>query len=249
MSSISLDMAADVATITIDNPAKRNALAMSDLKAMSDALTKAAAEPIRALILTGSGDRVFSGGVDLSDVSGDGQWDDNPLTALCDQLEAFPKPTIARIAGKIRGGAVELSLSCDFRVGTEAVDLWVPASRIGIHYEVSGLRRAASRLGMQTTRRIYLLAELFGADALKDMGYLDHLVAASDIDAKVQDICDLISAGAPLSVNGMKSTLFEIGSGADIDAASRIANCWASDDLKEGLAALREKRSPDFKGR
>ncbi|MEM7545033.1 MAG: enoyl-CoA hydratase-related protein [Pseudomonadota bacterium] len=249
MSAISLSVDNDVACVMIDNPAKRNALAISDLGDLSSALTKAADLPIRALILTGAGDRVFSGGVDLSDVSGDGQWDNNPLTAIADQLEHFPRPTIARIAGKVRGGAVELALACDFRIGAEGIDLWVPASRIGIHYEAQGLQRAASRIGIQATRRIYMLAELFGAEALARMGYLDQLVPIDGIDSAVDEMVALVTAGAPLSVDGMKATLMEIGMGETPDAADRIAACWASDDLKEGLAALREKRGPVFKGR
>lgn len=248
MSAISLQVDGNVARITIDNPVKRNALAMADLAAMSDALDEVARLPVRALVLTGAGDRVFSGGVDLSDVSGDGQWDENPLTALADKLESLPIPTIARINGKVRGGAVELTLACDFRVGVDDIDLWVPATRIGIHYEVSGLARAISRIGIQATRRIYMLAETMDATVLDRLGYFDRLVPSGEVDVVVDKVIDLVTAGAPLAVNGMKTTLASLGRAEAVDAASRIAACWASDDLKEGLLAIREKRKPDFKG-
>jgi enoyl-CoA hydratase/carnithine racemase len=249
MTAISLDISNGVARITIDNPAKRNALAMADLSAMSAALDSAASEGVRALVLTGGGDRVFSGGVDLSDVSGEGQWDNNPLTALADKLENFPAPTIARIAGKVRGGATELTLACDFRIGADTIDVCVPASRIGIHYEISGLTRAISRIGIQATRRIYLLAETLDAETLDRFGYFDRLVPAAHLDEAVDQMLGLILAGAPLAVNGMKASLAELGSGQTVNAAARIAACWASDDLKEGLAAVREKRPPEFNGR
>ncbi len=249
MSAIHLEIADAVARITIDNPAKRNALAMADLDAISTALDRAAAAPIRALILTGAGDRVFSGGVDLSDVSGEGQWDENPLTALADKLESFPVPTLARIGGKVRGGAVELALACDFRIGADDIDLWVPATRIGIHYDVGGLTRAVSRIGIQATRRIYMLAEVFDAPMLGQCGYLDRTVPRAGLDSTLDEVIGLILAGAPLAVNGMKATLSEIGKGQKPDAAPRIAACWGSDDLKEGLSAIRDKRTPAFRGR
>lgn len=250
MSAISLEITGDIARITIDNPEKRNALAIEDLIAMGAALDEAAGhEGLRALVLTGAGNRVFSGGVDLSDVSGDGQWEDNPLTALADRLERFPRPTIARIGGRIRGGAVELALACDFRIGAHGIDLAVPASRLGIHYETGGLARAHARLGGQVARRLFLLAEVLDDEAMLASGYLDRLVTAEELDQAVDDMLKAIRAGAPLAVDGMKATLNEIGHGGAPEAKARIQACWASDDLKEGLAAVKEKRPPVFRGR
>lgn len=252
MSSIRSEQRGDALWLTIDNPEKRNALALADLTALSEALAAAAEAPgLRAVVLTGAGDRVFSGGVDLSDVTDARVWGDNPLSALCDRLEAFPRPTIARINGKVRGGATELTLACDFRIGAIGADVMVPAARIGIHYEPSGLRRAIARIGMQATRRMYLLAETFDAVALSELSYFDRLVGPSDLDATVEAMLEAIRAGAPLAVDGMKATLAEIGAGAfDPDAArARIERSWASDDMKEGLEAARARRKPNFTGR
>ncbi|MFN3259838.1 MAG: enoyl-CoA hydratase/isomerase family protein [Pikeienuella sp.] len=250
MQALTLTFSQDVATILIDNPAKRNALAIADLAAMSAMLDQAAARPgLRALVLAASGDRVFSGGVDLSDVSGDGAWDENPLTALADKLESFPRPTVARISGKVRGGAAELTLACDFRVGARGVDLAVPAARIGIHYEAEGLARAAARLGLQAAKRIYLLAETMDEAALVACGYFDRLAEPAALEEALAALLADIRAGAPLAVDGMKATLAEIGAGRAPEAAARIAACWRSDDLREGLAAVREKRPPVFRGR
>lgn len=250
MGALTLRYDGDVATILIDNPQKRNALSISDLAAMSAMLDEAARRPgLRALVLAGAGTRVFSGGVDLSDVSGEGAWVENPLSALAETLEAFPRPTVARINGKVRGGAVELTLACDFRIGARGVDLQVPAARIGIHYEASGLARAASRLGLQATKRIYILGEAMDDAALSACGYFDRLAEPEALDASVSAVLALIRAGAPLAVDGMKTTLAEIGGGRAPQAAGRIAACWASDDLREGLAAVREKRPPVFRGR
>ena len=240
----------DTARITINKPEKRNALALGDLTMIIDCLKSAEESDVRALVITGAGDRAFSAGVDLSDVSSTEDWGVNPLTALCDAVQRFPRPTIARLNGAVIGGAAELSLACDFRVGVEGMKLMVPAARIGIHYEPSGLRRAISCVGVQAAKRIYLLAEPCDTQRLADIGYLDRLAPAEDLDAAVDEVLEMIRVCAPLAINGMKRTFAEMSAGVEDEDTirARIVETWASDDMKEGLAAVQGKRRPTFTG-
>ncbi len=89
------------------------------------------------IVLTGTG-RSFCAGAALGDVAGS-DWSDNPLTRLCDTLEAFPCPTIAALNGGVYGGGVEVALACDFRVGVIGMKAFVPPARLGIHYEPAGI--------------------------------------------------------------------------------------------------------------
>jgi enoyl-CoA hydratase len=149
------------------------------------------------------------------------------------------------------GGATDLALACDFRVGVHGMVLRMPAARIGLHYYPSGLRRYVSRLGVSAAKRLFLLAETLPADELQRIGYLDRCVATEHLDAEVQQIVDALLAGAPLALRGMKTSLDEIARG-DFDLArlrEREAICAASEDLREGQAALAQKRKPDFRGR
>ena len=242
-----------VATVTINRPDKRNAMKMADLDALHRIMDEVEADnSIRVVVITGAGDRAFSGGVDLSDVGGDAAaWDDNPLRIVSDRLEALPCVTIARVNGAVIGGAVELSLACDFRIGVDTARIMVPAAKIGIHYEPAGLRRSVGVMGMQATRRVYLLCESLQAPELHRIGYLDRMVAADGLDQAVTEIAEAVAGGAPLSVNGMKRTLVELSRG-DLDmtaARQRIRESWASEDMREGLAAIQEGRKPNFKGR
>lgn len=241
----------DVARITINNPDKRNALSLADLTAIKAHLETAAATDIRALVITGAGDRAFSAGVDLSDVGSTENWDVNPLSGVCDAVQAFPRPTIARLNGAVIGGAAELSLACDFRIGVEGMKLMVPAARIGIHYEPSGLRRAIACVGAQAAKRIYLLAEPCDAARLTDIGYLDRIAAPEELDETVEAMIEMIRVSAPLAINGMKRTFVEMANGTDDQAEirARITETWASEDMKEGLAAVQGKRRPEFRGR
>ena len=203
----------------------------------------------RVLVLTGTG-RSFCAGAALGDVAG-ADWSDNPLTRLCDALEAFPTPTVAGLNGGAYGGGVELALACDFRVGVTGMKAFAPPARLGIHYEPAGIRRAIDRLGSQMARRLFLLAETFDAEALRAAGFLDHLVATDALEAKLAELTATIAGLAPLAVRGMKRTILELsGNRLDADAArARIAACFASADHAEGLAAQAARRDPVFTGR
>ncbi|MEL7465602.1 MAG: enoyl-CoA hydratase/isomerase family protein [Pseudomonadota bacterium] len=242
-----------IATATINRPDKRNAMKMADLKALHRVLEEVEADKsIRALILTGAGDRAFSAGVDLSDVGGGAAaWDDNPLRNLCDRIEALPRVTIARINGAVIGGAAEVALACDFRVGVDTAKVMVPAAKIGIHYEPAGLRRAMAVVGMQAAKRIYLLCETIRAEELHRLGFFDNMVDAAALDGAVAEIAEAAASSAPLSVDGMKLTIMQIARGdLDMEAArARIRESWSSEDMKEGLAAVQAGRKADFKGR
>jgi enoyl-CoA hydratase/carnithine racemase len=238
-----------IGRITLDAPAAHNALDQAAMRRLTALLDDWAERDLRALVLTGRG-RSFCAGAALGDV-GAADWSENPLTRLCDRLEDFPAVTIAALNGGVYGGGVELALSCDFRVGVTGMRAFVPPARLGIHYEPAGIRRAIDRLGSQTTRRMFLLAETFGDAALHAAGFLDHLVAPEALEAKALEIAETAAALAPLAVQGMKRTIVELSRGTlDPEAArARIAACFASTDHAEGLAAQREKRPPAFRGR
>lgn len=238
-----------IGRITLNNPKVHNALtreAMDDIRAT---LSDWASNDIRVLVLTGTG-KSFCSGVSLSDV-GTGDWSNNPLTALCDTVENFHTPTICALNGGVYGGGVELALSCDFRVGVTGMKMFVPAAKIGVHYDAAGIARYIQKLGSQTARRVFLLLEKFDDRALLDIGFLDFLVEPDELCERVDVLSGAINSAAPLAVQGMKRTVLEISRGT-LDAAAaadRVAKCFASEDHREGLAALSEKRDPVFKGR
>ena len=247
------------ATITLNRPAHHNRLHVQDLQALQRHFAALAANPgVKLLVLTATG-RSFCSGFHIGDFDGA-----NPADAATnkhragpelfeqtvDALESLAVPTICRFNGSVYGGATDLALACDFRVGTSTMDLRMPAARLGLHYYPSGLRRYVSRLGLATAKRLFLLADSVPASELLALGYLDKLVAPDQLDAAVQTIADALAAGAPLALRGMKTSLNEIARG-EFDLArlrEREAVCAASLDLQEGKAAFAEKRLPNFTG-
>jgi enoyl-CoA hydratase/carnithine racemase len=237
-----------VGRIVLDRPEAHNALDQAAMRAMTALLADWAERDLRVVTLTGRG-RSFCAGASLGEL-GAADWSENPLTALCDAVEDFPAPVIAALNGGVYGGGLELALACDFRIGVEGMRAFAPPARLGIHYEPRGIARAVDRLGSQAARRMFLLAETFDAKALLSMGFLDRLVAAEALEAEAEALAATIAALAPLAVQGMKRTIVELGRGT-LDAAAaraRVAECFASQDHAEGLAAQREKRPPAFRG-
>jgi enoyl-CoA hydratase/carnithine racemase len=251
VSAIDLSIVGPRATIALNRPEKRNALEVADLEAFAAALARVhQADDVRVLVVTGTGDKAFSSGVALGDVAAQ-DWSDNPLTALCDGLEQFPLPTVCALNGGVWGGGAEIALACDFRIGVEGMVCKAPPALLGICYEPGGIARAMRRIGAQAARRMYLAAEQFDAAELLRIGFLDRLVPAADLTGEAAALADHLAALAPLAVQGMKRTILELAADALDEAAARerVAAAWASEDLREGLAAMREKRAPQFRGR
>ncbi|MDP2006873.1 MAG: enoyl-CoA hydratase/isomerase family protein [Rubrivivax sp.] len=252
-----LHLAADgCATITLQRPRHRHRLHREDLRALQAQFAEAAADPtVHLLVLTATGP-VFCAGFHLGELEASSAQDaasEDPrlFEHTVDALEALPLPTIVRLNGSVYGGATDLALACDFRVGVAGMELRMPAARLGLHYYPRGLQRYVTRLGLQAAKRLFLLAEAVPAEELLRMGYLDELVAADALDATVQRLAGALEAGAPLALRGMKQSLNEIARGDDNPAPvlERMARCAASADLREGLAAFASRRPPRFTGR
>lgn len=251
----SLHRADGIARLTLNRPAQRNRLHREDLEALRAHLGAIAADPtLRAVVLAARGP-AFCSGYHLGefDAADDASTRHGPrlFEQTVDALEALPLPTIARLQGGVYGGATDLALACDLRVGVDTMELRMPAAALGLHFYAGGLRRFVERLGLQAAKRIFLLGEPIGAAELLRIGYLDACVGADALDATVDAMATRLVALAPLALAGMKASLNEIARGAGDSAAvrEREARCAASADLREGLAALSDKRTPVFRGR
>lgn len=242
-----------VAVLRLRRPGQANRLEPGDLRVLLDhfgQLRERHAQ-VRALVLTGSG-RHFSAGFDLGAIDAAVDGDASVVFAqMVDALEALPQTTVCALNGGVFGGATDLALACDFRLGVPATRMFMPAARFGLHYYESGLRRYLTRLGMDTAKQLFLLAEEFDAQALLQMGYLTHLVPPERLQEEALALAQRAAALAPLACAGMKAALNAMAAGRydPQEGARAYRACMASADLQEGIAALREKRAPRFEGR
>lgn len=240
-----------VATLVLNNPEKHNSLGQQELEAIQAILSRVAKdENVRVLVVTGSGDKTFCAGASLQELNA-GKISGDCFQKTTDQLAALAIPTVCSINGNIFGGGGELALSCDFRIGIEGIKMRVPAAAIGLCYPISGINRYVERLGVTVAKRVLVASESFSADALLEMGFLDHLVMPAQLEERTRDYAEHVAGLAPLAVRAMKRILQQAAAGKiDQDEARALAElCSQSEDLQEGFAAQKEKREPRFKGR
>lgn len=239
-----------IGQLTLNNPDKHNSLGQEELEAIQVYLRDVEADgEVRVLVVTGAGDKTFCAGASLQQL-GAGQISGDCFQATTDMLAALPIPTIASLNGNVFGGGVELALSCDFRVGIEGSRMRVPAAAIGLCYPLSGINRFVERMGVNLAKRILVASEEFDADAMLEIGFLDHLVMPAQRVEATRDLAQHIADLAPLAVKSMKEILQQAAAGGiDMPRARELSDqCLDSGDLQEGFAAKKEKRKPRFKG-
>lgn len=239
-----------IGCLTLNNPARHNSLGQGELEAIQSHLSAAEQNAeVRVLVVTGAGEKTFCAGASLNEL-GAGKISGDCFQATTDQLAKLSVPTIASLNGNVFGGGVELALSCDFRIGIEGSRMRVPAAAIGLCYPLSGINRFVERLGVNLAKRLLVASEQFDAQAMLDVGFLDHLVLPAQRQQTTDDLAHHIAGLAPLAVKSMKKILQQAAAGGiDMNSARELSDmCLGSEDLQEGFAAQREKRKPRFQG-
>lgn len=244
----------EVWTLRIANPDRANALDGAILDALVDTLEGAAAA--RVVLLAGAGDRHFSAGLDLADrgpeeLAGDIADGERRLGRAARAIAECARPVICVINGAVFGGALELAIACDWRVAVRGARLGMPAARIGVVYAADGLRRFVAALGPARARRIFLTGQPLDAQEAYELGLVDQLASHDDLWDVAYAAARDVAGAAPLAVAGTRAIVRAIEEG-DPEGSERLAELWrarafASADLREGLAAFRGKRPPEFR--
>jgi len=247
MSTPELQIHGAVATITLRRPLQANRLEPDDLAAISDHVARINEQPAVSVLRLQASGKTFCAGYDIERIGGT-----SPVTFedMVNAVEDARPVTLVLLQGGVYGGATDLALACDFRLGSTATEMFMPAARLGLHYYRRGLERYVSRLGLDAAKRLFLTAEKIDAREMQAIGFLTQLVAPDALTAAADQLTATLSAMAPLAVTGMKRHLNRIARGAlDADELQRdIETAAASRDLQEGRAAWVEKRAPRFTG-
>lgn len=243
-----------LATVTLRRPDMANRLELSDLDALAAQLAQVDATPGVLVLRLRSEGRHFCSGFNIGQMDGEGGGAraGARFEAIAAALERARPVTIAEIHGGVYGGATDLALACDFRIGSAATEMQVPAARLGLLFYRGGLERFVSRLGLQAAKQVLLMARKLNAQEMLACGFLDRLhPSGAALRADVQALSDQLAGMAPLALLGMKKHLNRIAAGTlDGEALARdIEECGASADLREGSLAWQHKRAPVFVGR
>jgi enoyl-CoA hydratase/carnithine racemase len=235
------DLPGGVRRLTLDNPSRRNALDTETLDALERALADSAG--VRCWLLEGKGGHFCSGWnlTALEALDAAGPLPDERIGVVFDQLQAAAAPTLAFVEGSAFGAGFELACACDFRIAAAGAVFCIPPAKLGIVYAPKGIARVAGVIGQGRARSMFLSARRVLAGEALTMGLADEL----GDQARALAFAGELSLTAPLAVAGMKR-IFR-GELEGIDALRRQS--FHSEDAREGLAAMLEKRPPKFSGR
>ena len=238
----SLTIDGSVATIRFERPREHNRIDPDDIPVLRAHLERvAAAAHVRVVVFTGAGGKTFSSGFTLDAIL---DRLDRSFEDLLDAIERFPLPTIAVLNGGVYGGATDLALACDMRIGVTDTRMFMPAARFGLHYYPGGLRRYVAAVGLAQAKRVFLTGQTLRATEMLRIGFLTELVTRRRLEATVADYVAAIEACDPAVVTSMKRQLNAIAAGDAARASSRTEyeTSLGSAELKRRLAALSQKR-------
>lgn len=252
---------ADLLIVTLNRPEKRNALSWEMLEALEETLRDAADnEALRSLILTGAGQASFSAGMDLALLFS--HLSSNPtgekirstqrrLQDLFGRLEELEKPTIAAIEGSCVGGGLELALACDLRVSSSDAKFGFPEAKIGMLPDLGGATRFARLVGPSIAKEWIFTGRLYPTQRALELGLVNESAAPGSALQRAVALAEELSASGPLAIAWAKKV---IDGGLGLSLRDSLAleqhamtEILPSADLKEGVAAFLEKRSPNFK--
>jgi enoyl-CoA hydratase/carnithine racemase len=249
-----LEISGARATVRLNRPKHLNRLQNEDLGHLMKLFDRIEADPaIRVMVLTGTG-RAFSAGYDLNSVADRATSASEEPSAgsafevVVNRLEDLGVPTICRLNGGVYGGSTDLALACDFRIGVDTSEMFMPAARLGLHYYKSGIARYVARLGLDNAKKLFLTAQKITAPEMLRIGYLTAMVPQESLDEEVDRLATILAGNAPQAMRGMKRAINEFSRGKldEEDCDLRHRESMRGAEIKEGIKAFAEKRPPRF---
>jgi methylmalonyl-CoA decarboxylase len=250
---------ADIGTIVLDNASKRNtlseALAGEILAAFDDFRRRKA----RVVVLRApAGSKVWSAGRDIAELPQGRRdplgWSD-PLRVLVRALQEFPAPIIALIEGSVWGGAFEVALACDILVATPEATFAITPAKLGLPYNLGGVLTLLNAVPLPVAKEMLFTAEPIPASQALNLGIINHIKPADQIEDFVDRMACRIAANAPLAIAVMKEELRLLAGAHSItpELFERIQGLrrivYDSRDYQEGIDAFHGKRKPEFRGK
>ncbi len=244
--------------IAVDRPERLNALDSATLDALHAAFDAAAADAeVRVVILTGSGPKAFVAGADIAQMSGlspvEGRDFSLRGTRMMRRIETMPKPVIAMINGFALGGGLELAMSCHLRIAADSAKVGQPEINLGLIPGFGGTQRLLRLCDRAAPLELCLLGAPIDAARALQLGIVNRVVPAADLEAETMKIAEQLAASAPLALRGTLDCV-NVGGECGIEEgleyeSAQFGLIFSTEDMREGTRAFLERRKPQFRGR
>jgi enoyl-CoA hydratase len=247
-----------VAIVTINRPAVRNALNGPTIRDLQRAMEELKADPaVRAVVLTGAGDKAFVAGADINELAVlspvEGTEHARHGQAVFDYIEHLGKPVIAAINGFALGGGCELAMACTIRIAADTARLGQPEINLGIIPGYAGSQRLPRLVGKGIALELLLTGDMIPASRAYEIGLVNRVVAAADLLSEAKKLAELLAAKAPVAARYIIEAVNHGFEMPQLDAqfleSSLFGLVATTSDMKEGTRAFLEKRKPEWKGR
>ena len=258
MTNVLLEKKGNIAVATINRPKALNALNSQVLEDLDELIALVNAdEEIRALVLTGAGEKAFVAGADIGEMStltpAEGEAFGKKGNDIFRKLETMPIPVIAAINGFALGGGCELSMSCDIRICSDTAVFGQPEVGLGITPGFSGTQRLPRRVGVAKAKELLFSGRMITAAEAEKIGLVNAVYPAEELMNATMEMAKSFTKNAPVAIKYVKASV-DRGMQMDIDGGIALENelyamCFATEDCKEGLTAFLEKRPAEFKNK
>lgn len=251
----------NIGLIKLHRPDAMNSLNDTIIQELSDLLDEIEKDDeVRVVVITADGEKIFSAGADLKAMQGLLDGDPEDARPLIEQgqivyrkLEEFPKPTIAAINGLALAGGAEMTLCCDIRIMNEATKIGFPETSLGLISGWGGTTRLAKIIGMGRAKEMVLSGGQISGQEAERIGLVNKAVPYDELESTWTFMAAKIAGNAPIAVRLAKAitsksleNTSEEGNKAEADA---LVTCFGTEDMKEGVKAIFEKRAGNFKGK
>jgi cyclohexa-1,5-dienecarbonyl-CoA hydratase len=247
-----------VVRLVLNRPDVHNALSRQLVAALLTALNNLRTDStVRAVIMTGAGNRAFSTGADLRErlhlTPDERTAHTTAIAEAADAIARFPVPVIAAVRGYALAGGAELAIACDLRIASADATFGFPEAKIGIFPGAGGVVRLPRLIGAGAANDLLFTGRPVQAEEALRLGLVNHVESNDDVLASVREIARRIAANGPLAIRALKAAMRAMDQQGAAEAHRIVAQYRRkldeSADYAEGLAAFSERRSPRFQGR